>query len=114
MRVLTLSLLLCLTLVSCKGSKGETGPRGTDGASNIKVFSGSVSNNDFVIASSFFSQAKSGSVYLSDGTTLTESPYFLPAQGVNTFWVMRPASGQVEIVNAALAGAVSYIIVIEL
>ena len=99
-------------LASCKGPMGKQGERGDNGNTGLPgpgafVFlNGNVISDDFVITDSRINQADQISVYLGDGTNAAQLPYYLPAKGINTFYVFRRS--QVEIVNAQTAGATKY------
>jgi hypothetical protein len=112
--------LLSVFLFACKGEKGDTGDTGARGPSgpvssppnspDILTFEGAVTSNDQFVFIGDTGDNYAISVYIGAGTSFSELPYFLPAQGVNAFFV---AGGlQVEIFNAQLAGATNYRIVL--
>lgn len=109
-------LLICLSVVfmlGCKGKQGDpgaTGLQGATGAGRIEIFSGPVASNDFTVWDPLFSEASIVSVYLSDGTDVSELPYFLPGLGINTYFLYTPVSDQIRIFNASAALATQYLI----
>jgi len=113
MKTLMIAVAL-LAVVGCKGpagDKGDPGQAGIPGRPGPGAFvflNGSVSSNDFIVTDSRIAQADQISVYLGDGTNNSQLPYFLPAVGINTFYLFRP--GQVEIYNAMTAGATRYVV----
>ena len=112
-----LVLLFGLLLVGCKGPKGDKGDRGDPGPGEIKIYQGLVSSNDFTISIPHDPNSI-GSIhlFLTDGFDWSESPYFLPAEGVNVFHIYTPTglSGTMRIINGALAGATGYQVVLIL
>ncbi len=105
-------LIILALALGCLGCKGPAGKNGRDGASPIikesKIITGSVISNDFTIYSYDIGDASQVSVYLSNGSQATELPYYLPAQGVNAFYIAT--TGSIRFVNCQLAGGTSYII----
>lgn len=122
MRYAVLAVLI-FALPACKGPKGETGNDGSRGpagpsgpsgqipnAPDILTFEGNVTSNDQFVFIGDTGTNYALSVYIGAGSSYSELPYFLPAQGVNAFFI---ASGtQVELVNAQLAAATKYRIVL--
>lgn len=103
-------VLLCLLLAAgCKGKKGNQGTPGLNAPQDITM-GGSVISDDFTVSDPRFKLADNISVYLSDGAKITESPYFLPSLGINTYYLADPTSGTVRIFNAQKAAATQYII----
>ena len=113
-----LLLLGCFSLLvmGCvkKGEKGDAGMAGLRGPGSFEMLLGPVSSDNFTVTDSRISQAKQITVYLSDGTNLVEMPYFLPASGVNAFFIAAPINSQIQIVNGVEADATSYVIVLIL
>ena len=110
--VIFISLFLSL---GCQGDKGDQGPPGPAGplpdpSAEILTLEGIVASNDFTVAAPLDSTSIAISVYVGDATDVAELPYYLPGFGVNAFFVAR--LGEVQIINALLAGANSYRIVI--
>jgi hypothetical protein len=106
MRYAVLLALSVFLLPSCKGEKGDTGPSGINGNANVTEYSGFVTNNDFLVFVNGNPDSYFVAVDIGDGTNYSQLPYFLPADGVNTFFLFR--NGVVEIVNAQLAAATRY------
>lgn len=115
-KVLAVAFLACLAM-GCKGEKGDKGDRGITGltgpSGSFELVSGSVSSNSFSVTDSRFSGVAQITVYVGDATSLSELPYFLPASGVNTYFIFKPNTNTVEIYNAQLAGATIYIIAVS-
>lgn len=109
-------VLSLLFLVSCKGPKGEQGPVGPGAPSSAPVNAPDILTFEGVITGNlmFVSVPSSGeyslSVYIGDSISMTELPYFLPGEGVNTYYLAD--SNSVDIYNASLAGATRYRIVL--
>lgn len=95
--------LLALGLMSCKGPQGDKGDKGPGAVTNL---SGIVSSNSFYVFNSAITPNANVFVSIGDGFSFTELPYFLPAQGFNTYYMISP--GSVQIFNAQLAGATAY------
>lgn len=112
-KLTVLSLVSFLFLFGCKGEKGETGARGPAG-NTFELVTGSVPNNAFAVTDNRFINVSQMSVYVGDGTSLSELPYYLPASGVNAYCLYKPATHSVEIYNAQLAGATIYVIAVSL
>lgn len=117
MKKLVLLFLLASIGIGCKGQKGDRGEAGLQGArgasGSFELISGAVSNNAFTVSDSRLSTASQLTVYIGDAISLSELPYYLPASGVNTYFLFKPATDAVEIYNAQLAGASTYIIAFE-
>lgn len=95
----------------CKGKTGSEGPVGPMGPSgHTELIYGQVISDQFTVTDSRFSKAYSISVYLSDGLSGTELPYFLPSKGVNTYYIATPSQNKVVIYNAQTAAATNYVI----
>lgn len=115
MRKLFLITILFL-MPSCKlkgpqGERGETGAMGDPGPGAIRIYSGPVTSDDFTVTiperPATIAQI---TIYVSDGSTFAELPYFLPAQGVNAFAIYRPGtiSGTIQFVNLVRANTVQW------
>jgi hypothetical protein len=106
--------MLMLLAVGCakKGDRGDTGIQGLRGPGTIEYISGPVGSNDFNVDDPRIGAASQVTVYLVNAGVYLESPYFLPASGVNTYYVGTPSLSRIQIVNASLAGASSYLIVL--
>lgn len=111
---LKLLFVIMLLAVGCRGKNGSTGPQGTPGLNGPQevTLSGAIISNDFIVTDTRIKLASNVSVFLNDGITLTESPYFLPVPGINTFYLLDPAAGTVHFYNAQTASATGYIIVL--
>lgn len=94
--------------LGCRGKQGDRGAEGPSG--HTELIYGQVTSNQFTVTDSRFSQAYSILVYLSDGTSGTELPYYLPTLGFNTYYVATPSQNKVVIYNGVSAGATNYII----
>lgn len=112
-----------LAAVGCKGPMGSTGENGSQGAQGPQgtpglngptevVLSGPISSDLFTITDPRIKLASNVSVFLNNGTTLIESPYYLPAFGTNTFYLLDPNAGTIQFYNAAKASATGYIVVL--
>lgn len=110
-------VLALLATLGCKGPKGEAGPPGAPApagapvnAPDILTFEGGVVGNLMFVSVPLSTGEYSLSVYIGDAISFTELPYFLPAEGVNTYYLADTNS--VDIYNAQLAGATRYRIVL--
>jgi len=109
-----------LVAVGCKGpagsngSNGAQGPQGTPGLNGPTevVLSGPVTSDLFTITDARIKLASNVSVFLNNGTTLIESPYYLPGYATNTFYLLNPTAGTIQFYNAAKASATGYIVVL--
>lgn len=113
MKKIFLLSVLCLLSAGCKGPKGDPGSggiQGVRGPGDLEMLSGSVTSNSFTVTDSRIGQASVITIYLTDGTSVIELPYYLPGAGVNAFSDARPLANAVDIFNAQTAGATGYII----
>ena len=115
-KVLPVALMLTLASLGCKGEKGSQGPTGpagplSDPSAEIITLEGVVPSNDFTVLAPLDSTSIAISVYVGDilGDVI-ELPVWLPGPGLNAYFLAR--TGEVQIINALLAGANSYRIVI--
>ena len=107
--------LLCLFLAGC-GQFGqkllgvEDGKDGINGAGTIQQITGGIFNNNFTVFDSRIKTTSNITVIIGGGGEWAELPYFLPASGVNTFFIIK--SGSIQIINASLAGGTGYVVTI--
>ena len=111
-----MAFVVCaLVLMGCDKLKGDKGDKGDPGPGRVQLITGAVSSNDFSVAVPV-NPAVVGAlhVFISDGSDWSELPYFLPASGVNTYFLYTPGStsGTVRILNGVLAGGTEYQIVV--
>lgn len=111
---LYVSIVLLLITVGCKGKQGETGVQGLRGPGSVEMLSGTVTSDAFSVSDPRIGTAKQITVYMSAGGILIESPYFLPASGFNTYYIVTPGASKIDIYNASLASATGYLIVLIL
>jgi hypothetical protein len=97
-----LAALMLVCLIGCKGEKGDQGQAGLPGTANTRIVSGVVSGDTFTVTDSALCSAGSVSVYIGVVGAFTEMPYFLPSQGINTFYIWRSGACAVDIYNAKL------------
>lgn len=111
MKKLILMLAVAFVISGCtKKEKGDKGDRGA-AAGQFQTISGNVVSNDQTIFVPMLDASSNMvTVYLLDSSAAAELPYFLPAAGVNAFYVA--GIGSVRIFNAQLAGALTYSIVV--
>ncbi len=108
--------LICLLALGCKVKQGDQGPPGpagplSDPSAEILTLEGVVTSNDFTVSAPLDSTSIALAVYIQDSTgDVIELPVWVPASGVNALFLAR--TGEIQIINAQLAGAVSYRIVI--
>ena len=110
MKKLTMKLLAVLalsTIIGCKGPQGDQGQRGPGTVTNL---SGVVNSNNFFVVNPALTANSNVFVSIGDGLAYIELPYFLPSQGINTYYLL--GTGNITIYNAMAAGATSYKITI--
>lgn len=107
-------LALALGLIGCRGKQGDKGDNGIAGmrGGQIVDIGGNVTSDDFTVIDPRLKMASVISLYLSDGKNLTESPYFLPSLGINTYYLFDASAGTIRIFNGQKALALGYIIAI--
>lgn len=99
-----------LTMVSCKGPKGDSGPQGAPGPGVIHLLSGSITSDTQTISDSRLNVNNSVTVYTGLGNVYHPIPIYAPGSGVNVFYLMN--TGSVVIYNALSVGETVYQIVI--
>jgi len=106
-----------LLMIGCKGpagDRGQEGKLGPTGPTQIAVVSQNVMGNYMVISDPRLNQASGILVYNANSGSVASLPYYLPAIGINTYYVWTPGNSVVEIYNSQSAGAAQVVVTIIL
>ena len=102
--------VLLLGFVGCQGKQGARGLNGENGAGNVIVLSGDVLSDEFIVTEGSISRARLAGVYVSSGNEYIALPVYLPAIGVNAYYIANLQTSVITFYNLKKAGATKWTI----